>query len=135
MHKRPFRVTLLLYLVLIFTGWNAIRLWTAIAWQSVLNEFSTHPIATVTAIGGAIWMMAGCFLLWSIWKQKNWSVTMLLGITTFYTIWYWSERMIWQISHPNWPFAVIVNLVSIIFVFFIAKSLIRETHERTIKNP
>ncbi len=43
MSKPPFRVTLLLWLVLFLTAWNALRLWTALAWHNVLNEFSAQP--------------------------------------------------------------------------------------------
>jgi hypothetical protein len=135
MSKPPFRVTLLLCLVLILTVWNAIRLWTAIAWQSALNEFSAQPIAMITALSGAIWMVTGIYILWSIWEKKAWSAKLLLGATAGYTVWYWSERLTWQIPHPNWPFAIIVNLVLIIFILFITRSLPREAYERKIENP
>src|SRR3990172_8559710 len=115
MNKPPFRVTLLLLLVLFLTVWNGLRLWTAIAWHNVLNEFSAQPISTITAVSGAIWMMIGIILLWSIGQKKTWAAKLLLGTSAGYTVWYWSERLIWQNPHPNWPFAVIVNLVVLIF--------------------
>ena len=135
MSKPRFRVTLLLCLVLILTAWNAVRLWTAIAWQNVLNEFSTQPVSSITAISGAIWMVAGIILLWSIWQKKAWAANLLLGATAGYTVWYWSERLIWQNPHPNWPFAVIVNLILIVFILFTRKTLTKEAHERKIENP
>jgi hypothetical protein len=135
MSKPPFRVTLLLWLVLFLTAWNALRLWTAIAWHNVLNEFSTQPISTITAVSGAFWMVTGIILLWSIWQRKAWAAKLLLGASAGYTVWYWCERLIWQNPHPNWPFAVIVNLVLIVFILFTTKSLTREAHERKIENP
>ena len=135
MSKPPFRVTLLLCLVLIFTVWNGLRLWTAIAWQDVLDEFSAQPISTITAVSGAIWMVTGIILFWIIWKKKAWGAKLLIGASAGYTIWYWSERAIWHNPHPNWPFAVIVNLVLIFFILFTTKTLTREAHERKIENP
>ena len=134
MNKIPFRATLLLWLVLSLTAWNALRLWTAIAWHNVLDEFSVEPTMT-TAVSGAFWMVTGIILLWSIWQKKAWAAKLLIGAAAGYTVWYWSERLIWQNPHPNWPFTVIVNLVLIIFILFTTKSLTREAHERKIENP
>jgi hypothetical protein len=135
MSKRPFRVTLLASLVLFLTVWNAIRVWTALEWRDVLNEFSSQPASTITAVSGALWTIIGTFVLWSIWRKKAWTVKLLLGAGAGYTVWYWSERLIWQSPHPNWPFAVIVNLALIIFILFCIKSLSQEAYERKIENP
>ena len=135
MNKIPFRVTLLLWLVLTLTTWNALRLWTALTWRNVLNEFSTQPTSTVIAVSGAFWVITGIILVWSIWQSKAWAAKMLLGASAGYTVWYWSERLIWQNPHPNWLFAVIVNLVLLVFILFATKSPTREAHERKIENP
>jgi hypothetical protein len=135
MSKRPFRVTLLALLVLFLTVWNAIRVWTALEWRDVLNEFSSQPTSTITAASGALWTVIGIFVLWSIWQQKAWTAKLLPGAAAGYTVWYWSERLIWQSPHPNWPFAVIVNLALIIFILFCIKSLSQEAYERKIENP
>jgi hypothetical protein len=135
MSKRPFRVTLLASLVLFLTVWNAIRVWTALEWRDVLNEFSSQPASTITAVSGASWTVIGIFVLWSIWQKKAWTAKLLPGAAAGYTVWYWSERLIWQSPHPNWPFAVIVNLALIIFILFCIKSLSQEAYERKIENP
>jgi hypothetical protein len=135
MTKFSFRVTLLLGLVLFLTVWNALRLWTALAWQSTLSEFTAKPAPIVSAVSGGVWMVVGIILLWSIWQKKAWATTVLLGAATAYTIWYWSDRFIWQNPHPNWPFAIVVNLALIIFILFTIKPLTREAYERTIENP
>ena len=135
MNKLPFRVTLLLWLVLFLTAWNALRLWTALAWRDTLNEFSSKPAYTVIAASGAFWMSMGIILLWSIWQNKAWAAKLLIGVSAGYTVWYWSERLIWQAPHPNWPFAVIVNLVLLVFILLVTQSLTREAHERKIENP
>ena len=134
MNKLPFRVTLLYWLVLIVTAWNGLRLWTALAWQDALTEFSASPPPIVTAISGGVWMIVSIILAWGIWQKKAWSANLLIAVATGYSAWYWVERLAWKNPHPNWPFAVIVNLTGIVFVLFNARLLSREAHERKIEN-
>lgn len=129
-NKFPLRVTLLLCMVLLFTAWNILRAWTALAWQSTLREFSAHPSAWVIAISGIVCAFVGILLVWSTWQEKAWAKNLLFGVTAGYTIWYWSERLVWQMPRPNWPFAVILNLVLIVFIIFTTKSPTREAYER-----
>lgn len=135
MNKLSLRVTLLLWLVLSLITWNALRLWTSLAWRDVLNEFSVQPSPTVTALSGAIWVITGLILIWSIGQKKAWSAKLLLGASAGYTVWYWTERLVWQNPHPNWLFAVIVNLAALIFILFNIKSLSREAYEQKFENP
>lgn len=86
----------------------------------------------ITTISSAIWAAVGILLLWGIWQNKAWTAKLLLGAAAGYTVWYWCERLIWQAPRPNWPFAVIVNLVLLIFILFTTKSLAREAYERKI---
>jgi hypothetical protein len=122
-------------LVLFITGWNTLRLWTAIDWADVLNGFSARPGAWITALSGAVWMVAGLSIIWGVWQNKVWSAKLLVGAAAAYSAWYWSERLIFQESRPNWPFAVLLNLVLLLFIFFATRSLTREAHDRKSKNP
>jgi hypothetical protein len=135
MNKPPIRVTLLYLLVLTLSAWNGLRLWTALAWQDVLTEFSASPPPIITAVSGAVWMIAGFILFWGIWQRKAWASKLLIGVASGYSVWYWSERLIWQNPHPNWSFAVIVNLAALAFILLNVKSLSREAHERKNENP
>jgi hypothetical protein len=135
MNKLPFRVTLLYWLVLTLSAWNGLRLWTALAWQNILTEYSASPPPIIIAISGAVWMVAGIILLWSIWQKKAWAAKLLVGVAAGYSVWHWSERLIWQSPHPNWLFAVIVNLALLVFILFTAKLLTREAHERKNESP
>jgi hypothetical protein len=80
-------------------------------------------------------MVIGIILVWGVWQKKTWAAKMLLGASAGYTGWYWSERLIWQTPHPNWLFAVIVNLGLFAFILFTTKKLTREAHERKNENP
>ncbi|MFN8434556.1 MAG: hypothetical protein U0V18_11065 [Anaerolineales bacterium] len=133
--KRPFSVTLGIWLVLILAFWNALRAWTALAWQDVLTEFSARMPATLIVFASLFWLMIGIVILLGIWQKKTWSKNLLLGAAAGYTVWYWSERLIWQNPRPNIPFAVIINLACLIVIYFTSKSLSREAYERNIENP
>ena len=122
-------------MVLSITVWNALRLWTAIAWRGVLNEFSAQPTPIILAASGAFWVICGVTLIWGIWQKKAWAAKLLIGASAGYSLWYWSERFIWQSPHPNWLFTVIVNLVLIVFTLFATKSMMREAYERNIEHP
>ncbi|MBI5945287.1 MAG: hypothetical protein HY864_13025 [Chloroflexi bacterium] len=135
MKKLPARVTLLLWLVLSLTAWNALSAWTSFAWRNALNEFLSQPSAAITTVSGAIWAVIGMLLAWGIWQRKAWAGKLLLGASAGYTVWYWSGRFIWQSPHPNWLFAVIVNLVLLGFILFIKKSLSREAYEQKNETP
>jgi hypothetical protein len=134
MNKSLFRVTLMYWLVLILSAWNGLRLWTALAWQDVLTEFSASPPPFITAISSGVWLIVGIILLWGIWQKKAWAAHLLIGVASGYSVWYWVERLAWQSPHPNWLFVVIVNLAGILFILFNAKLLSREAHERKIEN-
>jgi hypothetical protein len=135
MNKPPLRVTLLLLLVLSLMTWNGLRLWTSLAWRNVLNEFSVQPSPTITAVSGAVWVVTGVILILGIWQKKAWAAKLLIGASAGYTVWYWSERLIWQNPHPNWPFVVIVNLTALVLILFNIKLLSREAYERKFENP
>jgi hypothetical protein len=135
MNKLSLRVTLLLLLVLCLITWNGLRLWTSLAWQNVLNEFSVQPSPTVTGLSGAIWAVTGIIIIWSILQKKAWAAKLLLGASAGYSVWYWAERLIWQNPHPNWLFAVIVNLALLVFILFNIKSMSREAYEQKSENP
>jgi hypothetical protein len=134
MKKLPFRATLLLLLVLTFVAWNALRLWTALAWRDVLNEFSAQPTPMTAAVSGAIWMISGIILAWGVSQKKRWATKALFGVAAGYTVWYWSERFVWQNPHPNWQFAVVVNLALVVFILFATKPRSKEAYEQNIEN-
>jgi hypothetical protein len=134
--KRPLlRVTLLYILVLTLSTWNGLRLWTSLGWADVLTQFSESPTPAITSMSGASWTITGLILFWSLWLRKRWTAKLLICTAAGYSIWYWSERLIWQIPHPNWLFVVIVNLAGIALILLNVKSLSREAHERENENP
>ena len=128
MPKRPFRVTILLSLVLLLTIWNALRVWTAFSWRNVLTEFSGAPL--YIGISGLIWLGIGIWLLLSLWRQEAYARILLFASAASYTVWVWVERLLLQVPRENWLFALVVNIVLLSFVLFASNFWKREAHER-----
>ncbi len=115
--RLPFRITLLLVLVLITTVLNAVRLYTAIAWSSALRTYMPGLLVAYIAITGAIWMLMGCFVLWSFWQRIRYSRWIILAAAVVYALWAWADRLLIQPgSHANWQFALIGTLVLLAYV-------------------
>ena len=121
-------------MVLIFTCWNALRAWTFLAWQSVLIEFSASLQPGMGAILAIFWTLVGVILIAGIWQKKAWSLKMLPWAAAGYTVWVWSERLfIFQQGGLDTGFTVVLNLVWLVFTYFVTKSLSREAYERNIE--
>lgn len=134
MVKRPLLVTLALWLVLIFSAWNALKAWTAIAWRDVLVEYSVQMSPALTAGMGVFWFIIGLVAAWGIWQKKTWSAKWLPGAAVGYTAWYWSERLAWQNPRPNMIFAILATLACLLLVTVASKTLSREAYERNTEN-
>lgn len=134
MSKSSFRATLMLWLVLGITVWNIIRFWTSLLWRNVLLEFSGRANFTIATVGSGVWILTGMILFWSIRQKKAWAGKLLLGTSAAYSVWYWCGRIFWQETHPNWPFAVILNLILMTFVIFATNSFPRQAYGKKSKN-
>jgi hypothetical protein len=119
--KRPFSVTILLWLVLILITWSGLRLFSAIQWWGTLLEFASPPGPLYIAISGGFWLIAGIILLWGMWRIKVWIRYALLGAGAGCTVWYWCDRLLLQSAHENWPFvlgATVLLLIVVIVCIF-----------------
>jgi uncharacterized membrane protein (UPF0136 family) len=132
--NRSISVTLTLIVVLMLTAWNLIKAWTALTWRDILVEFSIRIKPELTAVISIIWVVAGLILIWGILQKKVWSKKLLIATATGYVVWFWSERLIWQSQKTNLVFAIIINIILLIIIYFGTKSLSREAYERTIEN-
>lgn len=130
MIKLPFRVTLLIWLVLILTVWNILRLWTLLAWRPTLDEFSIHPPPAISSLLSIVWILLGGVILFGIWQGKAWTGRLFIFAAAGYSAWYWVDRLAWQGPRPNWPFAVVLNLALMLLVISTTKPLERESYDR-----
>lgn len=140
--KRPFSVTLLLWLVLILSAWGVTRFVAALRAWDILYEFDASLSPLYLSITGAGWGVAGGVLLSSIWRGRPWARP---AIVTSFFIWlieYWLERILFQPPRANLPFALACSVIVIIITVsitilpgtksFFTKS---EEHEQPTENP
>jgi hypothetical protein len=118
--KRPFGVTLFLWMVLSLLAWGAIRLFAALRWWDVLYEFDARLSPLYLFITGAGWVLAGGILLWSMWSGKTtWAYWAIPISISLWLVEYWTERLFFQSPRANLPFALIASALLLIFTITI----------------
>ena len=140
--KRPFGVTLLLWMVLMVSAWGVVRFAAALRWWNVLNEFEAGLSPLYLSITGAGWGAAGGVLLSGILLKKKWSSPAFVTSMFVWLIEYWTERVFFQASRANLPFAltgsILVIAIALLLVnhpgtkSFFTKS---EEHEQSTEKP
>ena len=140
--KRPFGVTLFLWMVLCLSAWGLLRLLAVLRWWDVLDQFQSRLGPAYLAVTGAGWMVVGAVLLWSIWAGKRWAHP-AVPISIF--IWlaeYRLERIFFQDPRANLTFMIAITIaisaVTLLITFnrktkeFLVKS---EEHEQPDQDP
>src|SRR5215216_4087732 len=122
LQKRPFRVTLLLWLVLSLSAWGAVRLFATFRWWNVLNEFEARLSPLYLSITGAGWIIVGAVLLWGLFSGKLWTVRAILASVSVWIIQYWVERLFFESPRANLFFALIVTALLFIVTLISAFS-------------
>ena len=115
--RRPFGVTLFLWLVLSLSVWGAIRLLAALRWWDVLYEFGARLSPLYLSITGAGWAVAGGVLLWSLFGAKPWVRTAILISVFLFLTEYWVERIVFETPRANLPFALITSILLLTITF------------------
>ena len=130
--KRPFSVTLLLWLVLSLTAWGAVRLLAALRWWNVLNEFGARLGPLYLFITGAGWIAAGIVLLWGLFSAKLWIYRAIPIAISLWLVQYWVERLFFESSRANLPFALIASFLLLVLTLMSAFN--RKTKEFFIRS-
>lgn len=119
-HRRPFRVTLLLWLVLSLSAWGLLRFAAALRWWNVLYENEARLSPLYLSMTGAGWAAAGIVLLWSIFTIKRWVYKATPIALLVWLLEYWIERIFFEGPRSNLAFAIITSLLAITFTWIIA---------------
>jgi hypothetical protein len=130
--KRPFGVTLLLWLVLSLSAWGAVRVLGALRWWNVLSEFGARLGPLYLFLTGAGWAVAGGVLLWGLFTVKPWARLAIPGSIFLWLIEYWIERMFFEAPRENLWFALIASLL--LLVLTLVSALNRKTKQFLIRS-
>lgn len=142
LRKRPFGVTLLIWMVLSLLAWGLVRFFAALRWWDVLIEFQSSLSPLYLSITGAGWGLVGCVLLGCLWAGKVWTHRVILTSVLVWLIEYWIERVLYQSPRANLPFAVVATILILCVTLFgtLHKSTTdfftrSEEYEQQNKNP
>lgn len=126
--KYPFRITLVLCVVLIITVTNIIRLVTSIAWHDTLNAYISPLGILYIAVSGAVWTGVGLFILASFGLGAHWTRPVLLISTSAYAAWVWADNLFVQAQlGANWPFSLVVTILLLAYMF----AIVLDPHNNT----
>jgi hypothetical protein len=118
--QRPFSVTFLIVLVLIFTSLNILRMITAIRLWDFLASFSKDVPTLYLVISGAVWSGVGIITATGLFSGKKWALFATRIAVILYSAYYWFDRLVVAdrsiIAH-RWHFAL--GLTSLLLVFTI----------------
>ncbi len=127
-NKRPRSVTLLALGVLILTVINLIRFVLSIRyWGFLASRMGVPPI--YLTLTGFVWGVAGLFVLWGLWKAKNWAPKLMQAVALTYALYFWLDH-IFLMEHTvvgasgavrvllpsNWQFSAGVTVVSLAYM-------------------
>ena len=120
--KRPFTVTILILVVLIFTTLNALRFVSTIDTWTFLSASPVNVPIGYLAVTGAFWALAGSPLALGLFFRRQWSLRLAQILTLLYAVYYWADRL-W-IAEPNaisirWPFSLGLTILLLIYTFLV----------------
>ena len=130
--KRPFGVTLLLWLVLSLTAWGAVRLFAALRFWEVLGEFEARLSPLYLSITGAGWVVVGSVLLWGLFSGKLWTRGAVPVSIFLWLLDYWIERIFFESPRENLWFALIASIL--LLTVTLISALNRKTRKFFIKS-
>jgi hypothetical protein len=130
--RRPFGVTLLLWLVLSLSAWGAVRLIAALRWWNVLNEFEARLSPLYLSITGVGWMVAGAVLLWGLFRGRLWTIRAILASISLWIVQYWVERIFFESPRANLFFALMLTVL--LFILTLVSAFSRKTKEFFIRS-
>jgi uncharacterized protein YjeT (DUF2065 family) len=112
--KRPFGVTLFLWMVLSLSVWGLLRFFAALNWRDILSQYQASLSPLYLSITGAVWVVAGAVLLWSILAGKRWSHLAIPITITLWLLEYWIERIFFQSPRANLPFMIAISILLLV---------------------
>jgi len=130
--RRPFGVTLLLWLVLSLSAWGAVRLIAALRFWTLLSEFEARLNPWYLSLTGVGWMIVGTVLLWGLFSGKLWPPRAILVSIALWIVQYWIERVFFEAPQANVFFALIVT--ALLFIVTLISAFNRKTKEFFIRS-
>jgi hypothetical protein len=120
--RRPFGVTLFLWVVLSLSVWGLLRLFGAFSWWDVLSQFGARLSPLYLAITGAGWALFGAALLWGIFSRKSWAHPVMRTAIILWLVEYWIERIFFEAPRANLLFMIVLSVFTLALTLVITAS-------------
>lgn len=118
--KRPFGVTLLLGLVLMFTGLQILRVWLAVVNWQFLSSLNMEVQPSYFALTGLAWAIGGGLLAFGFWAGRYWALNATRIGSLAFAAFYWADRLWLQERGPqsgNMPFEAVLTILLLGSIF------------------
>ena len=132
LRKRPFGVTLFLWMVLSLSVWGLLRFAAAQVWRDVLISYHANLSPLYLSITGAGWAVAGAVLLWSMWAGKRWAYPAVPISVALWLVEYWIERIFFEAPRANLPFMIATSFL--LLAITLASTFNRKTKNFLLKS-
>ena len=119
-HRRPFGVTLFLWMVLSLSVWGLLRLFGALSWWNVLSQFGARLSPLYLSITGAGWALFGATLFWGIFSRKSWAHPVMRTSVILWLVEYWIERIFFEAPRANLLFTIVFSVLLVAITVIIA---------------
>ncbi|MCL4258637.1 MAG: hypothetical protein KJZ53_08935 [Anaerolineales bacterium] len=123
--NRPWGVTVLLGLVLMFTALQATRVWAALSSWAVLNSLPLQAPPAYLLASGLVWAAAGAGLLYGLGWRKAWAPRAARIGAGVYALFFWADRLLVQARGPHnssWIFEAVLGSLLLGSLFAILAS-------------
>ncbi len=123
--NRPWGVTVLIGLVLMFTALQVVRFWAALnSWELLASLPLQAPPAYILA-SGAVWAAAGAGLVYGLGWRKAWAPRYAMLGAVAYAVYFWADRLWLQARGPHnsgWAFEAVLGSLLLGSLFAIMAS-------------
>lgn len=112
--NRPWGVTVLIGLVLMFTALQVARFWAAIKHWDLLASLPLQVSPGYLLASGLLWTAAGAGLLYGLGWRKAWAPRWAQLGAIAYTAYFWIDRLWLQARGPHnssWVFEAVLGLL------------------------
>jgi hypothetical protein len=118
--KRPFLVTTLVVLVLLFTIVTWFGFFEALQQRQYLRQLPLTVSPLYLILRGAFWGLVGIALIWGLWFGHRWAWFACQIVVVAYALFYWLDRFFLATSDAlaaRWPFQAGMTVGIVIFCF------------------
>jgi len=111
MKKRPLALILLIFVVVVLTGYYATRFVAAITQWSFLVSWVSYGVAAYYGISGVVFALTFIPLGVGLWRGDGWAYRAAGYVFPVYAGWFAIERVV-IIPKFSWNYAILLDLIT-----------------------